>query len=305
MRPRPRLLLLAIAFAACFPLAAQESGQPIRLDKWRAKGAISVQTEGSVVRLSGRGSISTEVEYLDFALRLKFRVLTPDSEGAVLLRDWESYRDPRTGYRLAIGGPSAGRPTTLLTAFGSKTEVVSGAADASMPAADVGNWHQIEVVCQHDRITVRYDGAELATVEGREPQAGTIGIEAVRGAIECDDVWLTPNEIPQGRISLEELREPAVVSGNAPGFTPPRVIRQVPPRYSRDGMANKTQGTVVLEVLVTPDGNIGKVSLLRSLRCDLDLEAVAAARRWQFAPARRGDSPVPVVVAIELTFRLR
>ncbi len=301
------LLPLLIVLVACVPAVAQDSGEPIPLNKWLAKGAISVQTHATLMRVSGRGLIRTEVEYLDFVVRLRFRVMTPDAEGGVLLRDWESYGHPRTGYRLAIRGPSVTRRVPLLTGFDSETQVVSGGSDVSMPSLEVGSWHQVEIACAHDRIAIRVDNSELAVIEGREPQAGTIGIEAVKGVIEYDDGWVIPAKVPHGDLT-ENSAEPAAVrigTAGAAGIAGPRVTREVRPRYSREGMASKTQGSAVLDAIVLADGTVGQVSVVRSLGCDLDLEAVAAVRRWQFSPARRGDTPVPVIATIELTFTLR
>ncbi len=304
--PVRTLLPLLVVLAACLPAAAQESRNPSPLNRWLAKGDISVQTHANLMRVSGRGLIRTDVEYLDFVLRLRLRVITPDAQGAVLLRDWEGYGEPRTGYRLAIRGPSVTRRVPLLTAMRSDTRVVSGGPDASMPNLEVGSWHQMEIACAHDRIAIRLDGKELAAVEGREPQAGTIGIEAVKGVIEYDDVSVIPTEVPHGEISGTSPESAAVrIGARAPGIASPRVTREIRPRYLREGMTSKTQGTVVLEVVVLPDGRVGEISVVKSLQRDLDLEAVGAARRWQFTPARRGDTPIAVIAAIEMTFILQ
>jgi TonB family protein len=50
---------------------------------------------------------------------------------------------------------------------------------------------------------------------------------------------------------------------------------------------------------------VGQVSVRRSLRPDLDERAVTAVRQWQFAPARRLDQPVDVIVEVIVEFTLR
>ena len=89
--------------------------------------------------------------------------------------------------------------------------------------------------------------------------------------------------------------------------TCPRVLHEVRPAYTQDAMRAKIQGSVVLEIIVRPDGSVGNVQVIRSLdhNFGLDEQAVSAAKRWRFAPGTRNGEPVPVVMTIELTFTFR
>jgi protein TonB len=91
------------------------------------------------------------------------------------------------------------------------------------------------------------------------------------------------------------------------GVTLPRVLHEERPQYTSDAMRAKVQGTVLLECVVRPDGSVGDVQLVRSLdpTFGLDQQAIAAAKKWRFAPGTRMGEPVPVLVTIELTFTLR
>lgn len=91
------------------------------------------------------------------------------------------------------------------------------------------------------------------------------------------------------------------------GVTLPRVLHEERPQYTSDAMRAKVQGSVVLECIVRPDGSVGDVQVVRSLdpNFGLDQQAVAAAKKWHFAPGTRMGEPVPVLVTIELTFTLR
>ena len=53
-----------------------------------------------------------------------------------------------------------------------------------------------------------------------------------------------------------------------------------------------------------PNGKVGEAAVIRSLDkvFGLDQEALKAARKWRFAPGRARGKPVPVRVAIEMTF---
>jgi periplasmic protein TonB len=91
------------------------------------------------------------------------------------------------------------------------------------------------------------------------------------------------------------------------GVTLPRVLHEERPQYTSDAMRAKVQGTVLLECVVRPDGSVGDVQVVRSLdpTFGLDQQAVAAAKKWRFAPGTRLGEPVPVLITIELTFTLR
>jgi TonB family protein len=88
------------------------------------------------------------------------------------------------------------------------------------------------------------------------------------------------------------------------GFKNPRPIRHVLPSYTPAAMRAKVQGTVQLEILVTPDGTVGSTRIRRSLHEDLDREALIAARYWLFEPATRDGQPIPFTAVLELEFRL-
>jgi periplasmic protein TonB len=92
-----------------------------------------------------------------------------------------------------------------------------------------------------------------------------------------------------------------------PGVTSPRVLREVKPQYTREALDNKVEGTVWVQAVVLPDGNVGNVQVTKSLDRihGLDEQAIKAARQWRFQPGTRDGSPVPVLVTIELTFTLR
>jgi TonB family protein len=91
------------------------------------------------------------------------------------------------------------------------------------------------------------------------------------------------------------------------GVTVPRLLHEERPQYTSDAMRAKVQGSVILECVVRQDGSVGDVQVVRSLdpTFGLDQQAVAAAKKWRFAPGTRLGEPVPVLITIELTFTLR
>jgi TonB family protein len=91
------------------------------------------------------------------------------------------------------------------------------------------------------------------------------------------------------------------------GVEMPMLIREVKPRYTPAAMEAKIVGIVALEAIVDTDGTVGEIRVSRSLdsKRGLDDEAVRAARQWRFKPGRRLNEPVPVLVQIEMSFRLK
>jgi TonB family protein len=86
----------------------------------------------------------------------------------------------------------------------------------------------------------------------------------------------------------------------------PRLIKEVRPKYTNEALANKIQGQVVLEAVVTEDGCASQIRVVRSLDGGgLDEEAVAAVAQWRFEPGRLGGAPVDVLVTIVLSFSVR
>jgi TonB family protein len=85
----------------------------------------------------------------------------------------------------------------------------------------------------------------------------------------------------------------------------PRVVREIRPDYTPEGLRAKVQGEVELESVVLPDGSVGDVRVVKSLdrQFGLDEQAVSAARLWRFEPSLRAGQPVPVRITIVLEFR--
>ena len=88
-------------------------------------------------------------------------------------------------------------------------------------------------------------------------------------------------------------------------MTTPKVVREVKPRYTADAMFSRVQGSVLLECVVDVDGTVSDARVERSLDPVLDIQALNAARQWQFEPGTKDGMPVPVLVAIELSFTLK
>ncbi|HEU5450507.1 MAG TPA: energy transducer TonB [Terriglobales bacterium] len=88
------------------------------------------------------------------------------------------------------------------------------------------------------------------------------------------------------------------------GVSAPRALYAPDPEYSEEARKAKYQGTVVLWVVVGPDGRPRDIRVQRSLGLGLDEKAVEAVRQWKFEPAKKDGNPVAVQINVEVNFRL-
>ena len=86
----------------------------------------------------------------------------------------------------------------------------------------------------------------------------------------------------------------------------PRTTVQVFPKYTADAMRAKIQGMVVVEAIVSPEGNVIDARVIKSLDkvFGLDQEALTSARQWKFVPGTYQGQTVAVRVMINLEFAL-
>ena len=88
------------------------------------------------------------------------------------------------------------------------------------------------------------------------------------------------------------------------GVSAPRAIFAPDPEYSEEARKAKYQGTVVLYMIVGPDGRAREIRVVRSVGMGLDEKAIEAVRTWKFDPARRDGQAVAVQINVEVSFRL-
>jgi len=88
------------------------------------------------------------------------------------------------------------------------------------------------------------------------------------------------------------------------GVSAPKALYAPDPEYSEEARKAKYQGTVVLWVVVGPDGRPRDIKVQRTLGMGLDEKAMEAVRTWKFEPARLNGSPVAVQINVEVNFRL-
>jgi len=83
-----------------------------------------------------------------------------------------------------------------------------------------------------------------------------------------------------------------------------KMISQPKPPYTEEARKNAINGTVVLRVTFNANGTIGSITPIRSLGYGLTEQAIAAARRISFEPAKKGGVPYTIAKPVQYTFTL-
>jgi periplasmic protein TonB len=88
------------------------------------------------------------------------------------------------------------------------------------------------------------------------------------------------------------------------GVSAPKAIYAPDPEYSEEARKVKHMGTVVLWLVVGPDGKPRDIKVLRTLGLGLDEKAIEAVKNWRFDPAMKDGKPVAVQINVEVNFHL-
>ena len=83
----------------------------------------------------------------------------------------------------------------------------------------------------------------------------------------------------------------------------PEKVVHVQPEYPTLARSARVQGTVEIEVVVGPGGDVEKARVVRSLPI-LDESAVSAVRRWKYKPTVIDGAAVTVTMVVRVTFAL-
>jgi len=90
----------------------------------------------------------------------------------------------------------------------------------------------------------------------------------------------------------------------AASVDPPSCISCPMPHYSKLASVAKIQGTVTMSVIVTKEGKVTSIYVLKGMPLGMTQNAIDAVKSWQMKPALRNGEPVEVRTTIETTFRL-
>jgi TonB family protein len=134
-------------------------------------------------------------------------------------------------------------------------------------------------------------------VHGRQAHAGEPLVLEARLVPAAPDAKLAEPEPPTPPPASSEPVDLGEV------MTPPRLVSGEAARYPEAARRLQIEGSVLVDVVVEPDGTVGRVNVLESAGSILDLAVITAVRSWRFEPARVEGQAVRVRWQFRQTFR--
>jgi TonB family protein len=104
-----------------------------------------------------------------------------------------------------------------------------------------------------------------------------------------------PDQIPE---------EPGIFEAGISGVSVPTCLYCPQPGYSDVARAAKYQGSVTLSIVVTAEGEVTSIYVMKAAPFGLTTEAIEAAKHWRLEPGKKDGKPASVRVETESTFHL-
>ena len=102
----------------------------------------------------------------------------------------------------------------------------------------------------------------------------------------------------------EDTAGTAGVSRVVSWVSAPVPLNFVEAEYSDDARRKNIEGVCLVSVIVDVHGNPQNARVVRGLGYGLDEKALEAVGKYHFKPAMKGKVPVPVMITVEINFRL-
>lgn len=181
----------------------------------------------------------------------------------------ETYSDVRGLFAFPSLPPGDYRIAASLAGF--RTSVLSGVVLGSEP---VTARFAMEVGALSEAINVRGTMQTVAAAGGNRPRAGAVAAPT----------------------------RPCVSDAAGGDIKEPRKIRDVRPSYPAHLVPDGVEGIVILEGVVSKDGTVTGIQILREPHPDLGAAAVEAVSQWLYMPTLLNCEPIEVVVTVTINF---
>jgi len=135
---------------------------------------------------------------------------------------------------------------------------------------------------------------------GGEPSPPTVPIcltDCSAGPGIPDSIGNTPSNFT---LRQPDQRRPPVISQ----FDPGQIVRRIEPLYPPLARAAWIQGTVVMHAMISRDGVIERLQVVRSDHPMLNRAALDAVSQWRFKPYILNHEPIEVETEITVNFTL-
>ncbi|PIE75764.1 hypothetical protein CSA17_05785 [bacterium DOLJORAL78_65_58] len=135
------------------------------------------------------------------------------------------------------------------------------------------------------------------------------------------DIKTKPYKLRQEEFQAVDIEDQEVIDIPPPpqeAPPPPKVIEAAPddevteeveihwqkPVYPEIARKAQMEGTVLVKVLVGPDGSVKNAQIIQGVNPILDKAALAAALKCKFIPGKQRNIPVKAQMALPFSFRL-
>jgi TonB family protein len=281
-------LLLAVSSPTAVERQTSGSQLPRFVFENGSRSDASISSEGIIRLTSSRGWLRTARIFSDFTFSADFMVENGQTDAGIGIRtsnvegEW-----PQRGYRIQLG-----EPVGEWQARGYRLTRHDHAQRHSLPP---GTWHRVTISAIGPRVTVSLNGRETGRVD-IETLAGAVLLDARKGAVRFRNVAIMP--LPGSTI----LRSTDYAGD--PKFEAPKLVKSSPPAYPSQALNQGTDGLVTLEVVILVNGTVGATISTHAAAREFQRAAIAAVRQWKFAPGSLEGRPVPVILEIEVSFRV-
>jgi len=145
------------------------------------------------------------------------------------------------------------------------------------------------------------DSAPAAGVGGGEPGGVEGGVPGgVQGGVPGGVGGGVLGGVPKEEPPPPPPDKPVRVGGQ---IKAPRKVRDQAPAYPEVAKQARVEGVVILEAVISPEGRVTEVKVLRGSPL-LDDAAVNAVKSWVYTPTLLNGVPVPVVMTVTVSFKL-
>ena len=136
----------------------------------------------------------------------------------------------------------------------------------------------------------------IPEAEAYFPQSDSIGVEArLPPSLGGRPLQTNPEPAP------ESEPEPILIIGT---MRPPQKVTHLDPVYPRIAAKARIQGPVKLQAGIDAEGRVSNLTVIQPITL-LDRAAIEAVQQWRYQPTFLNGRAVPVIMTVEVEFRLR
>jgi TonB family protein len=163
------------------------------------------------------------------------------------------------------------------------------------------------------RITGLASGQYTLGFSARGFARGTLNADLVSGAVAHADFNLAVGQITESVAVTGRKSAPVVPNAARPApqririggsVQAAKLVRQPRPIYPPDLQQAGIEGTVVLQAIISKDGSVISLKVLKSVGHGLDEAAMDAVRQWRYEPTLLNGHPVETMTTITVEFQL-